>query len=138
VPKWYRKATKVMARAIELAVVAADLAARDAKLVTKAASRAAKSAATTANSMARAMTFVALRYHLGTNLLILKSLTSTPIEQSNPVASNALIGPIAQRPDAKVSHVGPIPSPSPLTGPKPLMTTLLDISPPVYALADSA
>ncbi len=35
VPKWYRKATKVMARDIELAVVAADLAARDARLVTK-------------------------------------------------------------------------------------------------------
>ncbi len=35
VPKTYRKATKVMARDIELAVAAADLAARDAKLVTK-------------------------------------------------------------------------------------------------------
>ena len=35
VPKWYRKATKVMARDIELAVAAADLAARDARLVTK-------------------------------------------------------------------------------------------------------
>jgi len=34
VPKSYRKATKVMARDIELAVVAADLAARDAGLVT--------------------------------------------------------------------------------------------------------
>ncbi len=35
VPKSYRKATKVMARDIELAVVAADLAAADAGLVTK-------------------------------------------------------------------------------------------------------
>jgi 3-oxoacyl-[acyl-carrier-protein] synthase II len=35
VPKSYRKATKVMARDIELAVAAADLAARDAKIVTK-------------------------------------------------------------------------------------------------------
>ena len=35
VPKWYRKATKVMAREIELAVGAADFAARDAALVTK-------------------------------------------------------------------------------------------------------
>jgi len=35
VPKSYRKATKVMARDIELAVIAADLAARDAKLATK-------------------------------------------------------------------------------------------------------
>ena len=35
VPKTYRKAIKVMARDIELAVVAADLAARDAKLITK-------------------------------------------------------------------------------------------------------
>lgn len=35
VPKSYRKATKVMARDIELAVAAADLAARDAGLVTK-------------------------------------------------------------------------------------------------------
>ena len=35
VPKSYRKATKVMARDIELAVAAADLAARDAVLVTK-------------------------------------------------------------------------------------------------------
>ena len=35
VPKTYRKATKVMARDIELAVAAADLAARDAGLVTK-------------------------------------------------------------------------------------------------------
>ena len=35
VPKTYRKATKVMARDIELAVAAADLAARDAKLATK-------------------------------------------------------------------------------------------------------
>lgn len=35
VPKTYRKATKVMARDIELAVIAADLAARDAKLTTK-------------------------------------------------------------------------------------------------------
>ncbi len=34
VPKSYRKATKVMARDIELAVIAADLAARDAGLVT--------------------------------------------------------------------------------------------------------
>jgi len=34
VPKSYRKATKVMARDIELAVAAADLAARDAKLAT--------------------------------------------------------------------------------------------------------
>ena len=36
VPKSYRKATKIMARDIELAVVAADLAVRDAKLATKA------------------------------------------------------------------------------------------------------
>ena len=36
VPKSYRKATKVMARDIELAVAAADLAARDAGLTTKA------------------------------------------------------------------------------------------------------
>jgi len=36
VPKSYRKATKVMARDIELAVAAADLAARDAKLDTRA------------------------------------------------------------------------------------------------------
>src|SRR5687768_9344173 len=35
VPKSYRKAVKVMARDIELAVAAADLAARDAGLVTK-------------------------------------------------------------------------------------------------------
>ncbi|HEX7011053.1 MAG TPA: beta-ketoacyl synthase N-terminal-like domain-containing protein, partial [Phycisphaeraceae bacterium] len=35
VPKTYRKATKVMARDIELAVAAADLAARDAGLVTR-------------------------------------------------------------------------------------------------------
>jgi len=35
VPKSYRKATKIMARDIELAVVAADLAAKDAKLATK-------------------------------------------------------------------------------------------------------
>ncbi len=35
VPKTYRKATKVMARDIEIAVAAADLAARDAALVTK-------------------------------------------------------------------------------------------------------
>jgi 3-oxoacyl-[acyl-carrier-protein] synthase II len=35
VPKSYRKATKIMARDIELAVVAADLAVRDAKLLTK-------------------------------------------------------------------------------------------------------
>ena len=35
VPKSYRKATKIMARDIELAVVAADLAVRDAKLATK-------------------------------------------------------------------------------------------------------
>ncbi|MCC6580708.1 MAG: hypothetical protein IT440_09715 [Phycisphaeraceae bacterium] len=35
VPKTYRKATKVMARDIELAVVAADHAARDAKLITR-------------------------------------------------------------------------------------------------------
>ncbi|MEX0887395.1 MAG: beta-ketoacyl synthase N-terminal-like domain-containing protein [Phycisphaeraceae bacterium] len=35
VPKHYRKATKVMARDIELAVAAADLAARDAGLVTR-------------------------------------------------------------------------------------------------------
>jgi len=35
VPKSYRKATKIMARDIELAVVAADLAVRDAKLITK-------------------------------------------------------------------------------------------------------
>jgi len=35
VPKSYRKATKVMARDIELAVAAADLAARDAGLITK-------------------------------------------------------------------------------------------------------
>lgn len=35
VPKSHRKATKVMARDIELAVVAADLAARDANLVTR-------------------------------------------------------------------------------------------------------
>jgi 3-oxoacyl-[acyl-carrier-protein] synthase II len=35
VPKSYRKAVKVMARDIELAVAAADLAARDAKLITK-------------------------------------------------------------------------------------------------------
>ena len=35
VPKSYRKAVKVMARDIELAVAAADLAARDAKLTTK-------------------------------------------------------------------------------------------------------
>jgi 3-oxoacyl-[acyl-carrier-protein] synthase II len=35
VPKTYRKATKVMARDIELAVIAADRAARDATLVTK-------------------------------------------------------------------------------------------------------
>ena len=37
VPKTYRKATKVMARAIELAVAAADFAAKDAGLVTAAA-----------------------------------------------------------------------------------------------------
>jgi 3-oxoacyl-[acyl-carrier-protein] synthase II len=36
VPRTYRKATKVMARDIELAVAAADLAARDAKLTTRA------------------------------------------------------------------------------------------------------
>src|SRR5205823_313639 len=36
VPKSYRKAIKVMARDIELAVAAADLAARDAKLATRA------------------------------------------------------------------------------------------------------
>ncbi len=35
VPKTYRKATKVMARDIELAVAAADLAAKDARLTTK-------------------------------------------------------------------------------------------------------
>ncbi len=35
VPKSYRKATKIMARDIELAVVAADFAVRDAKLITK-------------------------------------------------------------------------------------------------------
>lgn len=35
VPKWYRKATKVMARDIALAVAAADQAARDAGLTTK-------------------------------------------------------------------------------------------------------
>jgi len=35
VPKSYRKATKIMARDIELAVVAADLAVRDARLATK-------------------------------------------------------------------------------------------------------
>jgi 3-oxoacyl-[acyl-carrier-protein] synthase II len=35
VPKSYRKATKIMARDIELAVVAADLAIKDAKLLTK-------------------------------------------------------------------------------------------------------
>ena len=35
VPKSYRKATKIMARDIELAVVAADLAVKDAKLLTK-------------------------------------------------------------------------------------------------------
>jgi 3-oxoacyl-[acyl-carrier-protein] synthase II len=35
VPKSYRKATKIMARDIELAVVAADLAVRDGKLITK-------------------------------------------------------------------------------------------------------
>ena len=35
VPKSYRKATKIMARDIELAVVAADFAVRDAKLLTK-------------------------------------------------------------------------------------------------------
>jgi len=37
VPKNYRKATKIMARDIELAVIAADLAVKDAKLLTKAA-----------------------------------------------------------------------------------------------------
>jgi 3-oxoacyl-[acyl-carrier-protein] synthase II len=37
VPKSYRKATKIMARDIELAVVAADLAVKDAKLITKGA-----------------------------------------------------------------------------------------------------
>jgi 3-oxoacyl-[acyl-carrier-protein] synthase II len=35
VPKSYRKATKIMARDIEIAVIAADLAVRDAKLLTK-------------------------------------------------------------------------------------------------------
>jgi 3-oxoacyl-[acyl-carrier-protein] synthase II len=35
VPKSYRKATKIMARDIEIAVVAADLAVKDAKLLTK-------------------------------------------------------------------------------------------------------
>ncbi len=35
VPKTYRKATKIMSRDIELAVIAADLAVRDAKLLTK-------------------------------------------------------------------------------------------------------
>ena len=35
VPKSYRKATKIMARDIELAVVAADFAVRDAKLITR-------------------------------------------------------------------------------------------------------
>jgi 3-oxoacyl-[acyl-carrier-protein] synthase II len=35
VPKSYRKATKIMARDIELAVVAADLAVKDAKLITR-------------------------------------------------------------------------------------------------------
>ncbi len=35
VPKTYRKATKIMARDIELAVVAADLAVKDARLLTK-------------------------------------------------------------------------------------------------------
>jgi 3-oxoacyl-(acyl-carrier-protein) synthase len=37
VPKSYRKATKIMARDIEMAVVAADLAVKDARLITKGA-----------------------------------------------------------------------------------------------------
>ena len=42
VPRSYRKSTKIMARDIELAVVAADFAVRDAKLITKGVAEGAK------------------------------------------------------------------------------------------------
>lgn len=44
VPRSYRKSTKIMARDIELAVVAADFAVRDAKLITKGVAEGAKEA----------------------------------------------------------------------------------------------
>src|SRR5437867_2197842 len=59
VPKSYRKATKVMARDIEIAVIAADDAFKDAAIQSKAYTENPSSAAITAISMSRAITFVA-------------------------------------------------------------------------------
>ena len=53
VPRSYRKSTKIMARDIELAVVAADFAVRDAKLITKGTAEGAQEADLTAKGWFR-------------------------------------------------------------------------------------
>ncbi len=77
VPKSYRKATKVMARDIELAVVAADLAARDAKLATPG----------TANGDGDARTYPSPRIgaHIGAGLIAaeLNELTAALFESTD-------------------------------------------------------
>jgi len=69
VPKWYRKATKVMARDIGLAVAGADLAARDAGIKTR---------ATTDNGEDRSYSSQRMGAHIGAGLIAaeLDELTS--------------------------------------------------------------
>lgn len=76
VPKSYRKATKVMARDIELAVAAADLAARDAGLVTR---------GTTDNGEATTYPPARVGAHIGAGLIAaeLDELTGALIEARN-------------------------------------------------------
>src|SRR5690554_4164937 len=45
------------------------------------------------------------------------------MRQSNPLASNAAMGPTALRPATAVSHVAAAPIPMPLTGPNPEIIT---------------
>ena len=86
VPKTYRKATKVMARDIELAVVAADQAARDAKLVTKG----------TAADPSAAVSYEAPRIgcHIGAGLIAaeIDELTSALVEARVAEGSGGMEG----------------------------------------------
>ncbi len=78
VPKSYRKATKVMARDIGLAVAGADLAARDANLVTKGTSDRTGASPTYASSRMGA--------HIGAGLITaeLNELTAALAEATDP------------------------------------------------------
>jgi 3-oxoacyl-[acyl-carrier-protein] synthase II len=85
VPRSYRKSTKIMARDIELAVVAADFAVRDAKLITKGIAEGSNEADLTAKGWFRPAP-ARMGCNIGAGLICtdLNELTEAMAEARNP------------------------------------------------------